>query len=79
MSSIEKLRIERLAREKKERLRVQKLLNPNMVTESESIGRYNSQFNPDATKAAHELSDLPNLDNSDRYNNRYRSRRYRPY
>ena len=76
MSSIEKLRAERLAREKKERLRVQKLLNPNMITESKSTGRYNSQFNPDATKAAHELSEQSN---SDRYNNRYHSRRYRPY
>ncbi|RIA90687.1 hypothetical protein C1645_769410 [Glomus cerebriforme] len=79
ISSIEKLRAERLAREKKEHLRVQKLLNPNMITKSESTSRYHSQFNPDATKAAHELSEHPNLDHSDRYNNRYRSRRYRPY
>jgi hypothetical protein len=50
-----------------------------MVAESESTGRYNSQFNPDATKAAHELSELSSLDNSDKYNNKYRSRRYRPY
>ncbi|CAG8740918.1 10015_t:CDS:2 [Rhizophagus irregularis] len=78
-SSIEKLRAERLAREKKEHLRVQKLLNPNLVADSGSTGRYNSQFNPDATKAAHELSELSSLDNSDKYNNRYRSRRYRPY
>ncbi|CAG8569320.1 438_t:CDS:2 [Funneliformis caledonium] len=75
-SSIEKLRSERLAREKKERLRVQKLLNPHMVNESEPTGRYHSQFNPNATKAAHELSEQSS---SDRYNNRYRSRRYKPY
>ena len=47
-----------------------------MTNESKTTGRYNSQFNPDATKAAHELSEQSN---SDRYNNRYRSRRYRPY
>ncbi|RGB30601.1 hypothetical protein C1646_671564 [Rhizophagus diaphanus] len=73
-SSIEKLRAERLAREKKEHLRVQKLLNPNLVAESGSTGRYNSQFNPDATKAAHELSELSSLDNSDKYNNRFDQR-----
>ncbi|CAI2186094.1 18198_t:CDS:2 [Funneliformis geosporum] len=75
-SSIEKLRSERLAREKKERLRVQKLLNPGMAIDSEPAGRYHSQFNPNATKAAHELSEQSS---SDRYNNRYRSRRYKPY
>ncbi len=76
MSPIEKLRAERLARERKERLRVQKLLNPDMVIESEPTGRYHSQFNPDATKAAHKLSEQSS---SERYNNRYRSRRFRPY
>ena len=47
-----------------------------MTNESKTTGRYNSQFNPDATKAAHELSEHSN---SDRYNNKYRLRRYKPY
>ncbi|CAG8685425.1 4783_t:CDS:2, partial [Dentiscutata erythropus] len=57
LSTIDKLRDERLKREHEERLRTLKLLNPHMINKQESKGRYFSQFNPEATSAAHKASE----------------------
>ncbi|KAG9284088.1 hypothetical protein G9A89_022862 [Geosiphon pyriformis] len=71
--SIELLRRERIEREREERLRVQKLLNPNLRVEERK--GYNSQYNPDATNAAHHLHGRRG---SDRHYDHRRSNRYQP-
>ncbi|CAG8611357.1 10877_t:CDS:2, partial [Scutellospora calospora] len=53
LSTIDKLREERLKRERDEKLRTLKLLNPHIINDQETKGRYFSQFNPEATSAAH--------------------------
>ncbi|CAH1759259.1 24013_t:CDS:2 [Entrophospora sp. SA101] len=58
-SDIEKLREKRLEREKREKLRAQRLLNPDMIEEDDKTPnkpnkRYYSQYNPNETKTAHD-------------------------
>nr|CAG8447141.1 8699_t:CDS:2 [Entrophospora candida] len=58
-SDIEKLREKRLEREEREKLRAQRLLNPDMVEEDNTTPnkpnkRYYSQYNPKETKTAHD-------------------------
>ncbi|CAG8722371.1 24441_t:CDS:2, partial [Cetraspora pellucida] len=76
LSTIDRLREERLKREREERLRTLKLLNPNMVNEQESKGRYFSQFNPEATSAAHKVSERESTHSR---SDRSRSWRHKPY
>ncbi|CAG8503803.1 9707_t:CDS:2 [Acaulospora colombiana] len=75
-STIDELRAQRIAREREERIRTLKLLNPHMET-SRPKSRYNSQFNPEATEAAHNIFRRRSrgYDGSD-YS---RSRRHKPY
>ncbi|CAG8634286.1 3029_t:CDS:10, partial [Ambispora leptoticha] len=56
MKKIELLRAERIQRERQERLKVRQLLNPNVTSNSEETKGYNSQYNPEATDAAHHIS-----------------------
>ncbi|RIB00786.1 hypothetical protein C2G38_2150730 [Gigaspora rosea] len=76
LSTIDKLRDERLKREHEERLRTLKLLNPHMINEQRSKGRYFSQFNPDATSAAHKASERESTHSR---SSRSHSRRHKPY
>ncbi|RHZ44983.1 hypothetical protein Glove_701g17 [Diversispora epigaea] len=81
--TIEELRAKRLAREHEERLRTLKLLNPHIDIEEPSKNRYNSQFNPEATEAAH---NIPGKQRKDYYRSNHHHRhhsskhsRYNPY
>ena len=51
LTGLEKLRFERLKREREERVRTQELLNPQLVYKHElDESFYNSQFNPDLVR-----------------------------
>ncbi|CAG8433047.1 6332_t:CDS:2 [Ambispora gerdemannii] len=67
MKKIELLRAQRIQRERQERLKVRQLLNPNATSNNEETKSYNSQYNPEATDAAHHFS------GGDRYSD-YRDR-----
>ncbi|CAG8481908.1 1745_t:CDS:2 [Diversispora eburnea] len=82
--TIEELRAKRLAREHEERLRTLKLLNPHISIEESSKNRYNSQFNPEATEAAHNISgkqrkDYYRSNHNHHHHHSSRHNRYNPY
>ncbi|CAG8655104.1 879_t:CDS:2 [Acaulospora morrowiae] len=75
-STIDELRAQRIAREREERMRTLKLLNPHMET-GPPKSRYNSQFNPEATEAAHNFAGRRSQGHY--RSDHSRSRRHKPY
>ncbi|KAF9906977.1 hypothetical protein BX616_000558 [Lobosporangium transversale] len=77
LSTIEKLRKERLEREQAEQTKVHKLLNPDYVDPQKShgsVGAYSQQFNPEATNLAHSSS--VSIKRQERNHDHYHGRAY---